>query len=498
MIAAFTPIALPLANLMLWITPLWMLSLGVTVGLLILAVLWGLLWLVNRNAAQQAWTAVGESVLMPILYLGAAMVAFTVLGASQMPVKEVLESLKRLPSSGDVTITQTIEPRSVDVVVPVNLIAEEVVSYQISSDQDVRIAAEPKMAYALPAAVVAGDEPYNWNTKSKYARGFRGPVSEIFVTNESDAPAEVSLTFRSEVGLPEVRRVPMIALSVVGIFLSYVLLRWFSPNVSNIAAATAKEAVSQPMYLLFLIGGAVALVGYIYIPYNTFGEDVKMLKDSGLSTIMILAILFSVWTASVSIADEIEGKTALTLLSKPISRRQFIFGKYIGILWPVLLIFVLLGAVLMATVSYKVVYDARETSNPTPDWQICHSEMISTTPGLVLAFFEAALLTAISVAISTRLPMLPNLMIVGTIYVLGHLTPLIVQSSAGKNEFVAFFGKLVALVLPMLDHLNIQAAIAAGQAVPLAYLGWAGLYTLIYIAVAMLVALILFEDRDLA
>ncbi len=498
MIPVFMPVALPLANLMLWITPLWMLSLGVTIGLMVLALLWGLLWLVNRNGAEQAWVSVSESVLMPILYLGAAMAAFTVMGAAQMPVKEVLESLKRLPSAGETTLTQTIEPRSADVSVPVTLIAEEVVSYEINSDQDVRVAADSKMAYAAPAAVVAGDEPYTWNTKSKYPRGFRGEVSEVFVTNESDAPAEVTFTFRSEIGLPEVRRLPMIALSVVGIFLAYVLLRWLAPNVSNIATATAKEAISQPMFLLFLLGGAVALICFIYVPYNTFGEDVKMLKDSGLSTIMVLAILFSVWTASVSIADEIEGKTALTLLSKPISRRQFILGKYIGILWPVLLIFVLLGAVLMASVSYKVVYDARETSNPTPDWQLCHSEMISTTPGLVLAFFEAALLTAISVAISTRLPMLANLMIVGTIYVLGHLTPLIVQSSVGKNEFVAFFGKLVAVVLPMLDHLNIQPAIAAGQPVPLAYLGWAGLYTLIYITVAMLVALILFEDRDLA
>ena len=72
---------------------------------------------------------------------------------------------------------------------------------------------------------------------------------------------------------------------------------------------------------------------FIYIPYNTFGEDVKMYKDSSLMTIMVLAILVAVWTASVSVADEIEGRTALTLLSKPISRRQFVLGKFLGIVW---------------------------------------------------------------------------------------------------------------------------------------------------------------------
>lgn len=493
-----TYVMLPLANLQLWLTPLWMLSLGVTAGIVVLAVLLGLLWVLNRPKAEQAIASIGESVLMPMLYLAAAMVVLAVVAIPQMPTKEVLSSLSRLPEVGEKSLTVTLDPKSEDVPLEIDIVAEEVISYEINSDQDVRVAVQEQMAYAKPTAVVQGDEPYVWNTKSKRPRGLQGEVESLYFTNDGDAPAEVTLSFVSEVEMPEVHRIPIVAATVIGIPLIYLLILWLAPNVSNIATASAKEAVSQPMFLLFTIGGAIALILFIYIPYNTFGEDIKLLKDSGLSLIMILAIIFAVWTASISIADEIEGKTALTLLSKPISRRQFILGKYLGIIWPILLIFVLLGVILMGCVSYKAVYDARETSNPTPDWQQCHTEMISTTPGLVLAFFEAALLTAISVAISTRLPMLPNLLICGTIYVLGHLTPLIVQSSVGKNEFVAFFGRLVSVALPMLDHLNIQAAIAAGQAVPYAYLGWAGLYTLIYITVAMLVALTLFEDRDLA
>jgi hypothetical protein len=124
--------------------------------------------------------------------------------------------------------------------------------------------------------------------------------------------------------------------------------------------------------------------------------------------------------------------------------------------------------------------------------------MIGIVPGLVLSFMETVVLTAISVAISTRLSMIPNLIIVGSIYVLGHLGPLIVQSSVGQNEFVAFFGQLIALVLPVLDHFNIQAAVAGGKHVPPDYLAWALLYCVLYSAVAMLLAMILFEDRDLA
>jgi hypothetical protein len=94
--------------------------------------------------------------------------------------------------------------------------------------------------------------------------------------------------------------------------------------------------------------------------------------------------------------------------------------------------------------------------------------------------------------------MLPNLVICGAIYVLGHLGPLMVQSSAENLEYVAFVARLIALVLPVLDHFNVQAAVAGGVDVPLNYLAWALLYCVLYSGAAMLLALILFEDRDLA
>lgn len=492
-------LSLPVLGLLeLWLTPIWLLSIGVAGGLLLALLLLGLVWLLNRAAAEQAVVAIRESVLMPALYLACAMVALAVFAAPQMPVDEVWSALARLPSVGTTAKTIELEPRSEDTELAFAFDAEEVQEYQITSSEDVRVAGAAGLAYTNPSAIVEGGAPYVWDRKSKKARGFDGDIETIYLTNIGDAPNEVEISITTDVRLPEVRQTPITALVVAGILVVYALIRWLAPNVSNIAAATAKDAIGQPLFLLFTVGGALAIFGYIWIPYNTFGEDVKMLKDSGLSTVMILAFMFAVWTASVSISDEIEGKTALTLLSKPIARWQFIVGKYLGILWPVLLIFLLLGAVLLATVSYKVVYDARESSNPTPNWQLCNEAMISTTPGLTLAFFEAALLTAVSVAISTRLPMLPNLVICGAVYTLGHLTPLIVQSSAGQNEYVSFFGKLVATVLPMLDHLNIQAAIAAGQPVPYVYLGWTALYTLTYVAVMMLLALLLFEDRDLA
>ena len=120
------------------------------------------------------------------------------------------------------------------------------------------------------------------------------------------------------------------------------------------------------MFWVTLVLGVVLLLLFPFIPYYTLGEDVKMIKDSGLALITVLSIILAVWTASVSVADEIEGRTALTLLSKPVSRRQFILGKFLGVLAPTFSLFVVLGAVFLATISYKVKYEARESSSPEP------------------------------------------------------------------------------------------------------------------------------------
>jgi hypothetical protein len=105
---------------------------------------------------------------------------------------------------------------------------------------------------------------------------------------------------------------------------------------------------------------------------------------------------------------------------------------------------------------------------------------------------------AISVAIATRLPMVPNLLICFSIYVLGHLAPLVLSSSARQIDPVNFMARLLATVLPVLDHFNITAAISTGQPVPAVYLAWAAGYCVLYTSMAMVLALLLFEDRDLA
>lgn len=286
---------------------------------------------------------------------------------------------------------------------------------------------------------------------------------------------------------------------MAAIGLLHFLLSLVQPKVAAIALTTAKAAFSHPLFWVeLLIGSVLLILIFPFMPYYTFGEDVKMVKDSGLTLILVLAIILALWTSSTSIADEIEGRTALTLLSKPIRRWQFIVGKFLGIIGPAALLFVLLGLVFLISVSYKLSYDAIETANPPPTAAQCQAEMLQIAPGLALSFLETVVLAAISVAISTRLPMMANLLICSAIYVLGHLLPPLVQSPVARFPIVRFIGTLIATILPNLDYFNIQAAIAAGGEVPLSYLGAVTLYCALYSGLALVVALLLFEDRDLA
>jgi len=269
------------------------------------------------------------------------------------------------------------------------------------------------------------------------------------------------------------------------------------PKVAAIARTTAHEGLAQLLFLVELVVGVLLSLMFAVMPYGTFGDDVKMMKETSLELLVVLASLFGVWTASVSIAEELEGKTALTLLSKPVNRWQFVLGKFIGVLTPVALLFIALGAMLLFTVSFKVVYEAIIPLSAADAAKQCADEMLLLLPALLLSFFKTIVLTSIAVALSTRLTMMSNLLVCFAIYVLGHLVPLLVQSPKSQNSIVSFVGQLLATVLPVLDHFNVNAAIAMGNTVPVDYIAWAAGYALLYSTIAMLLALLLFEERDL-
>jgi ABC-type transport system involved in multi-copper enzyme maturation permease subunit len=271
----------------------------------------------------------------------------------------------------------------------------------------------------------------------------------------------------------------------------------------TIAFATAKEAIRQPAFFVMAAFAGGLLLVTIWVSYFTFGEDIKMYKDTGLTTISFFCMLLALLTASSTVADEIEGKTAITLLSKPINRRQFIIGKFLGIELGVLTLYILLGVLFSAGVFYKYQYDLREAAGGIAERAKQWEQVRQVLPGLVLGFFEVTVLTSISVAISTRLPMLANLVVCILIFFLGHLSPVLVEAANAPdsqiNELVGFMARLFAWALPSLEFFNAGPSISTGAVIPWVwYVLPAFGYCVLYSGAALLFAFLLFEDRDLA
>jgi hypothetical protein len=482
--------------------PIWLVGTGAALAILLALAVYGLLTIVRPRAAAELRVAMRDGFLGPVAWLLLIYAATAVAFTPFVPVNQVVRSLSRMTAVNEASRTVTVPPGAVQDAIPLDLRPQELQSLELVADAPLVVRTQQPIAgFALekvPDLDLVANAPWTWSRTGGTANPFLGQQAKLEATNAGAAPANLSVRWRLAPEYPQSGLLPWTFVSLAAILGAYTLFRLAAPRVAAVASATTKEAIGQPVFAVVIVAGIVLLLAFIVIPYNTFGEDVKMLKDSSLTLIKVLALLVVVWTASVAVAEEIEGRTAMTVLSKPLQRWQFILGKFVGLVLVATLVFLILGGTLLATTSLKVVYDARESSKTDPLWSECAAEAITVVPGLVLSLLETILMAAVSLAVSTRLGMVPNLIVCFAIYTLGHLVPLIVQSSVGRFAIVRFVGQLFATILPVLDHFTIEAAVVGGVAVPWVYLGWAALYAGLYSAIALLVALVLFQDRDLA
>jgi len=302
------------------------------------------------------------------------------------------------------------------------------------------------------------------------------------------------------------------------------MLVW--PKGGAVAFAAFREGVRQPLFwVLFALGFAALLLSPI-VPYFTFGEDLTMVKDLGYDTMMLVAALFGTIAASQSISEEIEGRTAVTLMSKPVSRRQFLLGKFLGILLASLLMFALLSWFFEGVLLGKAWLD-RLDPTPTPVWitsaldRMSQADQptdllrgvflwvdhtLSVLPGLVMTFSEVMVLLAVAVALATRATMVVNLATVLAIYFLANVTPVLVSIGQDAKattpgpvaELLSFTAGLFDMLLPALDYFRIGPALVTDAALPATYILSVAFYGVLYTLILLLFGLILFEDRDLA
>ena len=124
----------------------------------------------------------------------------------------------------------------------------------------------------------------------------------------------------------------------------------------TIAINAFMELAGQPVYLLLMTSSAVFEIFLATPYYFAFGDEPKLVKNSVLAVMLLAGLFGAVVSASASLAREIRSGTALTVLSKPVGRAQFLLGKYAGLMLALsFLTYVNLVAALLAS---RMAFDA--------------------------------------------------------------------------------------------------------------------------------------------
>ena len=136
----------------------------------------------------------------------------------------------------------------------------------------------------------------------------------------------------------------------------------------TIARNTFVESIRQPIFfILVMASGLLQAVNTMLSAYSmgyteeteVFGDN-KLLLDIGLATVMVCSTLLAAFVSTSVLSREIENKTALTVVSKPISRPVFVVGKYLGVSAAVTLAVATMLLFLLFAIRHGVMSTARD------------------------------------------------------------------------------------------------------------------------------------------
>jgi len=278
------------------------------------------------------------------------------------------------------------------------------------------------------------------------------------------------------------------------------------------------ESILQPIFPVLLALGTAVLAIFALLPFFTLGEDAVMFKAVGLDVVLLFVLIITLFATSKSVFDEIEDRTMLTLMSKPVRRWEVLAGKYLGISAAALLGVAVLGAVLGLCLwlripgDYTLKADSLDTEvlRRIADWRWMHTAGL--VAALVTLWLQISVLAAIGVALSTRVSLVVNLPLVILVYVAGNLTRFLFPVGSGESPLYTAMAYALGTLLPYLAVFDLREATVYGKlamgefvkdqrAKALAdvwlNVGLAGAYAVAYSLFALLAGLWLFQGREL-
>ena len=252
-------------------------------------------------------------------------------------------------------------------------------------------------------------------------------------------------------------------------------------RIWTIATNTVREAVRNKL-LYTLLFFAIAVIGCaVLVASLSYVEGGRIIQDVGLAAIRIFSLGISIFVGIGLIHNEVERRTIYTILSKPLSRAEFLVGKYLGLLLTVWMQVAIMGAAFVLV------------------------SLASGSPlgsGHFWALFLLAMELAVIVGVATLFssfttPLLASLFTVG-IWAVGHLTrDLLALGHQAEAAHVQRVVEVLYRVLPDLEMFNVTIEAVHGLPIAGADIVWPMLYAFGYATVLIGIAIAVFQKRDM-
>jgi len=251
-------------------------------------------------------------------------------------------------------------------------------------------------------------------------------------------------------------------------------------RVAVIGANTVREAIrNKLLYTLVFFALVLISTGFLLATLS-YVERERIMQDVGLGAIRLFGVGIAIFLGVGLIHKEVDRRTIYTIVTKPVSRAEFLLGKFVGLVATVWLQLLIMSA---AFVAVSLVVGAPIDGG--------HAA------ALLLTGMELMLIVAVATLFSAfTTPLLASMFTVG-MYLVGHLTRDLRAIAMGtESPALKSAAQLVYWLLPDLEMFNRSIEAVHGLAIETGQVVWPLLYGMGYAACLLVLASIVFERRD--
>ncbi|MHC4606061.1 MAG: hypothetical protein ACYTAF_03915 [Planctomycetota bacterium] len=281
-------------------------------------------------------------------------------------------------------------------------------------------------------------------------------------------------------------------------------------GLRTIAATTYAETVRRPLYYIVLLAFAFLIFFSQFITLFSFNTELNMIREVGVATLSLWAFIILVVVCGMTVTAELEDRTAVVVLSKPVGRASFLLGKYFGLLGAMFAGMFFLALVLFFTIWMGFGMEKLSTTALSDFvlggrgvwgfvWETllglkCHVVL----EGFILSFLQVAVLAALCVSFAAFFPHIFTVASTALIFIIGNMSAYVL-GSIEKMEIgvLTFVVRVGTFVFPNFGYFNLQSHFSEGRIISFAYLAAAAGYAVLYAAVVLFLAGSLFERREI-